>query len=87
MEKNFFYTIDRVIYKDLDYAKYIAVIGWCYSKEDKPVTYSAKLNNQNVSIDVAKVHRQDVYKDRKVDLKSDIVGFRIKVDCTDVDVY
>lgn len=86
MEKNFFYTIDRVIYKDLDYAKYIAVIGWCYSKEDKPVTYSAKLNNQNVSIDVAKVHRQDVYKDRKVDLKSDIVGFRIKVDCTDVDV-
>lgn len=39
-----------------------------------------------MSLDVAKVHRPDVFKDKKVDLKSDLVGFRIKVDCTAVNV-
>lgn len=64
MEKNFFYTIDKVTYKDLGYTRYIAVNGWCYSKDGNPVTYSAMLNNKNVEINVAKVQRSDVYRDK-----------------------
>lgn len=86
MEKNFFYTIDKVTYKDLGYTRYIAVNGWCYSKDGNPVTYSAMLNNKNVEINVAKVQRSDVYRDKKSILKSDLIGFRVKVDCIDTKV-
>lgn len=85
MKRNFFYTIDKVIYKDIENARYIAIIGWCYSKDDLPLTYSAKINNKEAAVDLIKSHRQDVFKEQHVELKSDLVGFRIKVIC-DTDI-
>ena len=73
MKRNFFYTIDKVIYKDIENARYIAIIGWCYSKDDLPLTYSAKINNKEAAVDIIKSHRQDVFKEQHVELKSDLV--------------
>ena len=80
MSNNLKYSIEKIKYKKTDLDSYILITGYCYAKDNTPVIYHTKVNNDNVLFGYTEVYRKDVFGKDKVDAKKSFVGFLIRVD-------
>lgn len=80
MSNNLKYSIEKITYKKTDLDNYFLITGYCYAKDHTPITYHAKVNDQNVLFGYTEVYRKDVFGKENVDTKNAFVGFLIRVD-------
>lgn len=80
MSNNLKYSIEKIKYKKTDLDRYILITGYCYAKDNTPVIYHTKVNNDNALFGYTEVYRKDVFGKEKVDSKKAFVGFLIRVD-------
>ena len=76
------YHIDKKIYKNLKDKQFIVVDGYCFTLDNKNITYEVLLNDENVSFDYVAMDRNDIYSrldEKPVNRK---FGFHITVTCT-----
>lgn len=80
MSNNLKYSIEKITYKNSDLDCYFLISGYCYAKDNTPITYHTKVNDENVLFGYTEVHRKDVFEKEKVEPKNAFVGFLIRVD-------
>lgn len=80
MSNNLKYSIEKIIYKNTDLDCYFLISGYCYAKDNTPITYHTKVNDENVLFGYTEVYRKDVFEKEKVEPKNAFVGFLIRVD-------
>lgn len=80
MSNNLKYSIEKITYKNTDLDCYFLISGYCYAKDNTPITYHTKVNDENVLFGYTEVYRKDVFGKDKVDAKKAFVGFLIRVD-------
>ena len=80
MSNNLKYSIEKITYKNTDLDCYFLISGYCYAKDNTPITYHTKVNDENVLFGYTEVYRKDVFEKEKVDPKNAFVGFLIRVD-------
>lgn len=83
MSNNLKYSIEKIKYKKTDLDRYILITGYCYAKDNTPVIYHTKVNNDNALFGYTEVYRNDVFGKEKVDPRNAFVGFSIRVDICD----
>lgn len=80
MSNNLKYSIEKITYKNTDLDCYFLISGYCYAKDNTPITYHTKVNDENVLFGYMEVYRKDVFEKEKVEPKTAFVGFLIRVD-------
>lgn len=80
MSNNLKYSIEKITYKNTDLDCYFLISGYCYAKDNSPITYHTKVNDKNVLFGYTEVYRKDVFEKEKVEPKNAFVGFLIRVD-------
>lgn len=80
MSNNLKYSIEKITYKNTDLDCYFLISGYCYAKDNTPITYHTKVNDENVLFGYTEVYRKDVFEKEKVEPKNAFVGFLIRVD-------
>lgn len=80
MSNNLKYSIEKITYKNSDLDCYFLISGYCYAKDNTPITYHTKVNDENVLFGYTEVYRKDVFEKEKVEPKNAFVGFLIRVD-------
>ena len=80
MSNNLKYSIEKITYKNTDLDCYFLISGYCYAKDNTPITYYTKVNDENVLFGYTEVYRKDVFEKEKVEPKNAFVGFLIRVD-------
>ena len=80
MSNNLKYSIEKITYKNTDLDCYFLISGYCYAKDNTPITYHTKVNDENVLLGYTEVYRKDVFEKEKVEPKNAFVGFLIRVD-------
>lgn len=80
MSNNLKYSIEKITYKNSDLDCYFLISGYCYAKDNTPITYHTKVNDENVLFGYTEVYRKDVFGKENVDTKNAFVGFLIRVD-------
>lgn len=80
MSNNLKYSIEKITYKNTDLDCYFLISGYCYAKNNTPITYHTKVNDENVLFGYTEVYRKDVFEKEKVEPKNAFVGFLIRVD-------
>lgn len=83
MSNNLKYSIEKITYKNTDLDCYFLISGYCYAKDNSPITYHTKVNDKNVLFGYTEVYRKDVFEKEKVEPKNAFVGFLIRVDICD----
>lgn len=83
MSNNLKYSIEKITYKNTDLDCYFLISGYCYAKDNTPITYHTKVNDENVLFGYTEVYRNDVFGKEKVDPRNAFVGFLIRVDIYD----
>lgn len=80
MSNNLKYSIEKITYKNTDLDCYFLISGYCYAKDNSPITYHTKVNDKNVLFGYTEVYRKDVFEKENVEPKNAFVGFLIRVD-------
>ena len=80
MSNNLKYSIEKITYKNTDLDCYFLISGYCYAKDNTPITYHTKVNDESVLFGYTEVYRKDVFEKEKVEPKNAFVGFLIRVD-------
>lgn len=83
MSNNLKYSIEKITYKNTDLDCYFLISGYCYAKDNTPIAYHTKVNDENVLFGYTEVYRKDVFGKEKVDPRNAFVGFLIRVDIYD----
>lgn len=83
MSNNLKCSIEKITYKNTDLDCYFLISGYCYAKDNTPITYHTKVNDENVLFGYTEVYRNDVFGKEKVDPRNAFVGFLIRVDIYD----
>lgn len=83
MSNNLKYSIEKITYKNTDLDCYFLISGYCYAKDNTPIAYHTKVNDENVLFGYTEVYRNDVFGKEKVDPRNAFVGFLIRVDIYD----
>ena len=80
------YRIDKKIYKNLKDQQFVVIDGYCFTLDNKSITYEVLLNDKPASFDYVAVDRNDIYsrlEEKPINRK---FGFHITVDCTNMKV-
>lgn len=80
------YRIDKKIYKNLKDQQFVVIDGYCFTLDNKNITYEVLLNDKPASFDYVAVDRNDIYsrlEEKPINRK---FGFHITVDCTNMKV-
>ena len=80
------YRIDKKIYKNLKDQQFVVIDGYCFTLDNKSITYEVLLNGKPASFDYVAVDRNDIYsrlEEKPINRK---FGFHITVDCTNMKV-
>lgn len=80
------YRIDKKIYKNLKDQQFVVVDGYCFTLDNKNITYEVLLNGKPASFDYVAVDRNDIYSRLEEKPLNPKFGFHITVDCTNVKV-
>lgn len=83
MSNNLKYSIEKITYKNTDLDCYFLISGYCYAKDNTPIAYHTKVNDENALFGYTEVYRNDVFGKEKVDPRNAFVGFLIRVDIYD----
>lgn len=83
MSNNLKYSIEKITCKNTDLDCYFLISGYCYAKDNTPIAYHTKVNDENALFGYTEVYRNDVFGKEKVDPRNAFVGFLIRVDIYD----
>lgn len=79
LDMQYIYRFDKILIRTVDNEKQLIMMGYCFSKDKQPLTYSLLVNNEYVDFDKIEIIRKDVASNYEKFSPNVKCGFKIIV--------